>query len=249
MEYRFNFFTDVVFQPILTSGVEMLVWLAVFKGLTTDNIGGFGLGSYLSYSLWAAFVARISTNWMYEYRMIQEIDKGTINAILVRPISFFEFYLSQFMGYKFVTTTFSIPIVVFFQYWINETINLDRLPLALCLIFYYVLFSHLLSFVISTLAFRFNRIYSITGAKNLLLWLLTGELIPLDLFPPSYKAVLLALPFCNAVYIPVAYITGRIDLTVVLHGFASLSLALIAFGGLAYWCWTSGIRKYAGTGA
>lgn len=204
---------------------------------------------YLAYALWAPFVARITSNWMYEFRMIEEIESGSLNSLLVRPMSFFEYYLSQLMGYKIVTTLISLLVPILVGYLFSLPVNVSRLPLAFALIIYYVLFIYLLSFIVSTIAFHLTKIHSMTVAKNLALWLFSGELVPLDLIPKPYQEIFINLPFASAVYLPVGYITGRLDQAALLHGFQSTTLGLVVGGAVAFGLWKWGLRKYVGTGA
>ena len=249
LEYRVNLFTDAVIQPVLTSLVEIALWSAILASTATDSLAGFGKDSYISYALWAAFFARISTNWMYEYRMIDEIETGTVNSVLARPISFYEYYLGQFMGYKLLTTvaSFFIPILIYFFF--KGTTDISRLPLALLLTLYYLVFAHTLSFAVASIAFFLNRVHAFTVAKNIGLWVLTGEMFPLDLMPETLRKVLMLLPFSNGVYIPVGYLTGRLNVEAVYQGFASTTVGLAVIGLIANRLWVSGRRAYSGTGA
>lgn len=249
LEYRLNYFTDAILQPVLTVLIEMLLWYAVFKGAGVETINGFGQNYYLAYALWAAFFSRISTSWMYEHRMIAEIDTGTINSLLTRPVSFYEYYFSQLMGYKVVTTAVSLIPPLLAASMFDLPTQFARLPLAIALVFYYLVLVHSISFVIASSAFYLNKVYSFTSTKNLLLWLLSGELFPLDLIPSPYKEWLLQLPFASGVYIPVGYLTGRVDAAMVYQGFVSITWGLVVINLVGYWMWTQGLKKYAGTGA
>jgi ABC-2 type transport system permease protein len=249
LEYRLNYFTDAILQPAVTSLIEVTLWFALFRGAGTEQINGFGLQAYLAYAIWAAFVSRITSTWMYEFRMIEEIDSGSINSLLVRPMSFFEYYMSQFLGYKTITTVISLLVPLFVCWVFDLQVIWTRILPALALVFYYLLMVQTLSFIISTFAFHLNRIQSFTVAKNLALWLLSGELVPLDLFPDWLKNILLWLPFSNAVYVPVGYLTGRFDSDVYWHGWITASGGLLVLGLCAQLAWKKGIAKYAGTGA
>jgi ABC-2 type transport system permease protein len=249
LEYRFNFLTDAVLQPVTTALIELTLWTAVFAAAQTETIGGFGRESYLAYVLWTAFVGRIAANWMYEFRMSEEVESGTINSLLVRPTSFYESYLSQFLGYKFVVSSFSLVIPLLASLWFRLPLEPMRLLPALALIIYYLVLMHTVSFVIATLAFHLSRIHSITVAKNLALWLITGELIPLDLFPEGIRNVVLWLPFASGVYIPVGYLTGRISEDLLYRGFLTTTLGIAFFGVLGAFMWKWGLSKYTGTGA
>ncbi len=249
LEYRFNLFVDACLQPILLCISEVALWTAIFRGGSIESLNGFSKEYYLAYALWAAFFARIAANWMYEMRMIDEIDSGSVNSILVRPISFYEYYLGQFMGYKLLTSILSLCVPVLVCLFINSSTHLLRLPLAFALSMYYLILAHTLSSIISSFAFFFNRIHALTVTKNFILWFLVGELFPLDLLPIKVRAFVIALPFSSGVYLPVGYLTGRIPLKMIWQGFLSVSLG-IAISLLAFHLiWNMGRKKYSGTGA
>ena len=249
LEYRTNFLIDAIVQPLMTTGIEILLWIAIFKGAQSIEIAGFTREYYLSYALWAAFFARIAASWMYEFRMVQEIDSGSINGLLVRPMSFYEYYFSQLMGYKFITTTVSMMVPLSVAYFVELPTIFSRFPVAIFLCLYYLILVHSISFVITCCAFYLNRISSVTVAKNMALWVLTGELFPLDLLPENIKNIAITLPFASGVYIPVGYLTGRVDSSVIQQGFISVSIALVIVNLFGAWFWNKGLRTYAGTGA
>lgn len=249
LEYRFNFIVDAFIQPILTVGIEVLLWLAIFKTASTGQIGGFSKETYLAYAVWAPFLGRIAISWMYESMMVEEVGSGSINTILTRPLSFYEYYLSQMMGYKLITTVFSILVPIFVSFYFDLPIGYSKIPLALTLVIYYLFLVHTMSFIISTLGFFLTRIRSFTLVKNLILWLLSGELVPIDLMPEVLKKFFLVMPFSSGVYIPLAYITGRVELDVVMIGFRNTSIGLAVGGVIAYFFWKRGLQEYTGTGA
>lgn len=249
IEYRMNFFIDAVLQPSITAVVEMLLWMAIFKGAQAELIGGFDKSYYLAYALWATFIARTTANWSYEFKMIEEIDQGSINSLLVRPMSFYEYYLSQLLGYKTVTTFFSLIFPVLIILALNLPTHWSRVPMALLLVFYYLFFVYGVSFCISSLAFFFNKVNSLTVTKNLALWLFTGELFPLDLMPEAIKRIFLILPFSSGVYVPVAFMTGRVGWEALWQGFASVTVSILIITALGWLLWKKGMKAYVGTGA
>lgn len=249
LEYRFNFVIDAFIQPMITVGIELLLWFAIFSATGVTQIGGFEKESYLAYSVWAPFLGRIAVSWMYEAMMVEEVASGSINVILTRPVSFYEYYLSQLMGYKFITTSLSILVPLGVSFYFKLPILFERLPLAFILIFYYLFLIHTLSFLISTFAFFLTRVRSLTLVKNLTLWLLAGELVPIDLMPKALSQVLLWLPFPAGVYTPVAYITGRANSDLVMQSFISVSISIVLFGLVGTWLWKKGLQEYTGTGA
>ena len=236
-------------QPVLGGAIEVALWTAIFAGSGQQLIGSYPREYYLAYALWAAFFARISVSWMYEFRMIDEVDTGSINTILARPISFYEYYLSQFMGYKILTSVLSLIVPFVLTYFIAGPTIHERFPLAFALSIFYLILVHTISYMVATSAFFFNRVYSFTTAKNIALTMMTGELFPLDLVPEPFHSILLNLPFASAVYIPVGYITGRLQAHDVYRAFGVVAVSLVVLLPCANLFWIAGRKRYSGTGA
>jgi ABC-2 type transport system permease protein len=249
LEYRFNFIIDAMVQPTMGALIEILVWVAVFKGADSNLINGFNKDHYLSYAIWASFFARISASWAYEFKMVEEVSSGTLNTLITRPMSFYEYYLSQMLGYKFVTTLFSFIVPIIAVLFFNLPTELLKMPLAILLCFYYLILVHTISFIISTVAFHFTKVSALTVAKNLALWILAGEIFPLDLIPNPYQKWLIMLPFSSGVYLPVGYMTGRVTLDQMINGFISVSVGIIVLNIIGFKLWSIGLKEYSGTGA
>jgi len=249
LEYRLNFFIDAYFQPLITTTVEVTLWYGIWSQGDFTTLNGFGLDSYLSYALWATFVARVTTNWMYESMMAEDIESGKINAILLRPYSFYSFYLSQFMGYKTFVMLGTLGIPLAAAYLFDLPVTFSRLPLVFVLLFFYLIFVHTVSFFVASFGFFMTRVHSLTTGKNIVLWVLSGELFPLDLIPDPYRQWAIASPFASGAYVPVAYMTGRVEVDAVWRAFVSVAVGLLVMGGAAMMMWSGGVRRYAGTGA
>lgn len=249
LEYRFNFVADAVIQPLIVSLVEITIWLAFFASSGQTTLVGFSREYYLAYALWASFISRISTSWMQEAMMIEEVESGSVNSVLVRPITFFEYHFGQLMGYKALTASVSLfaPIAVCAIF--DLPVELSRLPLAMALVFYYLVLVHIFSIAMASLGFFFTRIHHLTVAKNITLWMLTGEFFPLDIAPEPFKSFLIAMPFSSATFRPVGYLTGRLPISTITDGFFSVTCGILVAAPLAFVMWNAGRRRYSGTGA
>lgn len=251
LTYRLNLFVDAALQPTLTASMEIALWYVMVSSIGSGNsLGGFSREYYLHYALWAAFFARISSNWMYESRMADEIQSGTINVILTRPLSFYEFYLSQFMSYKVLTSMLSLVVpAVVAMFFLPGPTDLSRLPLACLCVLFFLFFIFSLSFIVVCAAFRFNKVQSFTYAKNFAIWTLSGELFPIDLAPPAFRDFLLSLPFPAGVYVPVGYMTGRFGSGLVYFSMGRVAIGLVLASVLGAILWRRGMKTYVGTGA
>lgn len=249
LEYRFNLLTDTVFQPLIVAAIEVTIWWAICETIGTATIGGYSRESYLTYALWSAFFARIYMNWLYEGKMLGEIYSGSVNTILVRPISFFRFYLAQFLGYKAMTGGISLLVPCLIVAFVPTTTIFERLPLALCLLGYFLIMVHTIAFLVSSFGFFYNRVHAISVAKNITLWMLSGELFPLDLAGEPYRSILVNLPFAAGAYVPIGYLTGRVEAEQVYRSFGSVTIGIAVFGLAGALLWRAGLKRYAGTGA
>lgn len=244
-----NYVTDAIFQPVVTATVEVALWFALFAGLEGGTLAGYGRDNYLAYAIWASFVSRIAISWMYEYKMIEDIANGGVNSSLARPMSFYEYYFSQLMGYKVMTTavSFLVPVSVILFFGLDT--NWSRLPMALLLVFFYLVLIHAMSFCVANTAFFLTKVDSFTASKNIMLMLFTGEYFPLDLLPSPWKEWFIALPFSSAVYVPVGYVLGRVGFDGILRGFASVTVGIAVFSIVGAVMWRAGLKRYTGTGA
>ncbi|MNY83641.1 hypothetical protein D3C86_2265410 [compost metagenome] len=60
---------------------------------------------------------------------------------------------------------------------------------------------------------------------------------------------MVALPFSAGVYVPVGYLTGRLDIEAVWSAFASVTVGILVVNIIGVWMWRKGVNVYAGTGA
>jgi ABC-2 type transport system permease protein len=238
----------ILVVPICTFIVEAAFWTGLIHASGSPLLAGFPLPYYLGYFLWLILQLG-SLNWRFERIMISEINSGAVNSLLLRPSSFFEYHLGQLLGQKIVVVAMMTPVVLLIA-WIWELpFYAERLPAALLMGFLYVILVFSLHFAVASMAFFLDHVYSLNTTKNMILWILTGELMPLDLIPSPVREWVIALPFSCGIYLPAAYVSGRITTDTFMKGFISLAIGGIFFGLLAKCVWRMGLRRYGGTGA
>lgn len=246
--YPIDFAVGIFIVPISTFLVEAAFWTGLIHESGSSVLANFPASYYLGYFLWLMLQLG-SINWSFERLMISEINNGAVNSLLLRPSSFFEYHLGQLLGQKLLIVLMMTP-VVFLIAWIWELpFHIERFPAALLMGFLYVLLIFSLHFAVASMAFFLDHVHSLNGTKNMIIWFLSGELMPLDLMPSPLREWIIALPFSCGVYLPAAYISGRITTEAFMKGFISLAIGGIVFGAVANYIWKSGLRNYGGTGA
>ena len=238
----------VAVLPLCYFLVEVAFWSGLIEASGKKLLGGFPLSYYLSYFLYLVLQLG-SVNWRFERAMIAEINSGAVNALLVRPSSFYEYHLGQLLGQKLITAAVMTPVIITIASLWGLPFYVERLPAALFMGLCYVVFLFSLSFAVAAMAFFFDHVYSLNVTKNMMIWFLTGELMPLDLLPSPIREWVIALPFSSGIYLPAAYLSGRITTETFLQGFISLAIGGVFFGLIARLIWRRGLRCYGGTGA
>ncbi len=234
--------------PLCFFLVEVAFWTGLIEASGSDQLAGFPAHYYLGYFLYLILQLG-SINWRFERAMIAEINSGAVNALLLRPSSFYEYHMGQLLGQKLITALAMVPVVMLIAWTWDLPFHVNRLPIVLLMGICYVILLFSLHFAVAAMAFFFDNVYSLNNTKNMIIWFLTGELIPLDLLPSPIREWVIALPFSCGIYLPAAYLSGRIDINVFMQGFISLSIGGIVFGLLASFIWKLGLRRYGGTGA
>lgn len=246
--YPIDFFMAIAVIPLCSFLVEAAFWTGLITASGNELLAGFPAPYYVGYFLYIILQLG-SMNWRFERTMIAEINSGAVNALLLRPSSFFEYHLGLLLGQKLITACAMAPVVTLIAWWWNLPFHADRLPAVLFMGICYVILLFSLHFAVASMAFFFDNVYSLNNTKNMIIWVLTGELMPLDLLPSSIREYVIALPFSSGIYLPAAYLSGRIGTDVFMRGFISLAVGGLCFGLLARFIWKQGLRRYSGTGA
>jgi len=84
--------------------------------------------------------------------------------------------------------------------------------------------------------------------KNMLVQLLSGELIPLNLFPVASQWIWKSTPFYLYVYGPTQYALGHWTHSEYLHGLGMAIAWMMGLSVLIRLSWGWGIRKYSSLG-
>jgi ABC-2 type transport system permease protein len=238
----------IAIVPLCYFLVEAAFWSGLIASSGNSTLGNFAVRDYLGYFLYTLLQLG-SMNWRFERAMIAEINSGAVNALLLRPSSFFEYHLGLLLGQKLITAVVMLPVIAGIARAWDLPFHAERVPMVLLMGFSYVILLFSLHFAVAAMAFFFDNVYSLNNSKNMIVWILTGDLMPLDLLPSPMREWVIALPFSCGVYRPAAYLSGRIELEDFMAGFISLAVSAVIFGLLARLVWERGLRRYGGTGA
>ena len=250
----------VSFAEAVAYRAEFLVWiltttmpfimLALMSSVVAEGpIEGYDQQSITAYYL-ATFRVRLLTGAWVVWEMTMEIRSGAMGLRLLRPIHPFVVYATSNLAALPIRGLIALPLVAALLVFASDGITSDPrfLACAALAIAGAWLLNFLVMACIGCLAFRVESATSIFEVWLGIWVVMSGYLLPLDLFPPWVQVVSRWLPFRLMLDLPVRLELGRLDGAQALEGLATQWAWILGVGTLAMFLWRSGIRRYQAFG-
>src|SRR5215472_4332339 len=240
---------------------EMLVWilatnmplvmLALWTAVARDGpVGRFGQRDFIAYFLAALIVRQLTGAWVC-WEMNMEIKQGTLGQRLLRPIHPFLCYAADNLAAIPLRAVIAFPAAVCALVWAGGD-KLTHDPLLWCIVVVSVFGAWLITFsamlMIGTLGLFFESSLAMFDVWVGLYFVLSGYLVPLELFPPWFLRVARVLPFPYVLGFPVETMLGLETHAQALRALGIQWLYVAAFIGAALLLWNRGLRRYAAYG-
>jgi ABC-2 type transport system permease protein len=240
---------------------EMLVWLLsttmplVMLALMTAvareaPVGRFGEGEFAAYYL-AALVVRLNTGAWVVWEVNFEVRQGTLAFRLLRPIHPLVHYACANVGAMPLRILISLPIVgvalwaVGLERFTDDPVRLAIFPVA---VFGAWLISFQVQALVAALAFRFDNSSALFELWLGVYALLSGYLVPLELFPGWLHAIVQWLPFRYMLSFPVELALGLTPRAQVLADLAVQWVFVAALALSVRSAWRAGVARFQAFG-
>lgn len=248
LEYR-GAFVVYMFGTVAGPTISLLVWLTVSANgarLPYDR------GQFVTYYIALSFVSMLTATWLAGF-LAEDIRLGKLSAWLLRPAPIVSGYIGNNVGEKIVKLPILLPMVAVVAIFFRTDLHLPTSPRAWTLFALSLppaaVVSFLLDYLTGSLAFWVQEIRGLLRTKWLLAGFLSGQYVPLALFPGWASGFLAAQPFRYTVSFPLELLTGELSDAAVARGF-TWQVAYCAGLWLAYRVvWRYGLRAYAAVGA
>lgn len=234
---------------VLSPIVYLVVWSTVAASQGGD-VAGYTARDFAAYFTVLMVVNQMTFTWHFlefEWR----VREGYFSPLLLRPIHPIHSDAVENLTFKLLTSIVVVPaaviLVVAFDATLAPTLA-DILAFVPALVLA-MLLRFVVEWTVSLAAFWVTRVGALNQAYFVVSLFLSGQVAPLELFPPALGLVASALPFRWMVAFPVETLLGRLTLGETLLGYAAqlawigVTLVVLRFG------WRAGIRRYSAVGA
>jgi len=243
--YRFEFLIEVFGSAFVPAAIQMVLWYALFNLAGATTVAGYSYADLISYTLVSILFTQIRGG-DHDFDLSEMIRSGRLSNHLLRPVSVVEFVYLRGVAPKLFIAGVCLVIGLSIGYYYG--LSPARMVGAMFLALLGNIIHYQIGAALSTAAFYWEEAYSMLMVKNMIVHLLSGELIPLNLFPPSMQWIWKSTPFYLYVYGPTQYALGRWSNLVFFQSVVIAFLWLFVGYLLVRVSWKLGIKKYLSLG-
>jgi len=252
MEYRANFIMNNLFGLVISAMVNMYLWKSVFESTAQATIGNMTMADMLVYIATASVCARITQSGRTERNAAEEIRSGDLNKYLLKPISHTIYtlvsslseHISALVFIVLLTLVVGIPLAHSAGVEISVVGVLASLPILFCAI----IINSLMSVTISYFAFWFDEVWTFHVVKDISLWFLSGQLLPMSALPETARFIASIMPFQYLAYVPAGLIIGKIPAADMLLHLSGAIVWIGILGSITALIWQRGLRRFGAYG-
>jgi ABC-2 type transport system permease protein len=240
---------------------EMLVWiltttmplimLALFTAVAREHpLGRYGAPQLAAYFLVTFIVRQLTSSWS-AWQINMEVRDGTMSTRLLRPVHPLMAYAAESLASIPLRAAVALPVSVVLLLAVGAgQLTADPVLWVLWVVSLLgaLAISVFVGFAIGALAFFVESATKVLDVWLTVYFVLSGYLIPIELFPARVRVALDWLPFRYQVGLPVELITGahgRLDaLSLVGRQWVFVGLSAV----LTFALWRRGLARYAAFG-
>lgn len=248
LEYRGEILMDISGKILLPIFVQSVLWRAVIDSTPNAQIAGYTYERIFQYSVLGILIANFVKVESVERQIANAIKDGTLNKFLAQPVDFGLYNLMTFFADSTPVLIGSVIVygAMLFTGFVSATAF--QIICGLLILLFGLFISFLLAFMIAALAFYMDEVWTLFVMKNMSLWFLTGQVIPLDMFPESVARVLKFLPFGYLVFVPTKVFTGAFSTEEILFALSVVFCWTLGLYLLYKIFWTYSLRQYSAFG-
>lgn len=224
IEYK-SYLIGTLTTPIFMGVFFYFIWSYIFKikseGVLGYTIGGFTFPEMMVYLIIGLLINAARSSEV-SAKISESIKSGDIAIYLCRPVNFVKSLLFDGMGAKVINLiSFSILLVIMTKVFSLPYPSPTIFAIFIVYAFFMLLFDIVLYVIIGGLSFWFVEIWGIRASIEQILWILSGRVLPLSLFPAWIQSFMAWTPFFYLEYTFARLYLGKIG---VLMAFKALGI-------------------------
>ena len=251
LEYKANSVVGI-FAILTGFFIEYLVWDLIYQNHSTGMIRKMEFDTLIAYIFLSLIIGQLKSSWITSQEMITQIRHGFMNQYIIKPVSFFNYNLMSFIGTNilyYIPYTILIVIISFIFSGLMFS-NFIQIPFFILAVIISIYLSYSIYFFIVCFAFWFGEVRAFLAAYNIANFVLAGQIIPLQFFPPNYLNIIKYTPIPYLIRFPVDIAMSEESTVLIWINTIFIALAwciiMRILGGVLY---SVGIKRYEAYGA
>jgi ABC-2 type transport system permease protein len=190
------------------------LWKAIFASSEHDTVNGMTFTDTMIYLVLAMAIFNLLSLWVV-WEMSREIQSGSMILNLVKPMEYRSYMLFSCLGANLMNFfMIFLPTFLIVSIITNWAIPLGlNLLLFLPAVIFALLINYYIDFFVGTICLYTESTWGIDMAKEVVVFLLSGALIPIAFFPDRLRQIVEFLPFQAIYNIPLQILMGTTSTT------------------------------------
>lgn len=203
-----------IFISMFGSFISYFLWMAIYGSSESGVIGNLTQNEMVVYIFMVYVTSSLVTISISDW-VSEDVVKGNVAMNLIKPIDYRLSLISMGIGdmaYRFIAPGIFVwaGVEIYKVFWLGmELVSIQTVLVYLLSCLMSFLIFVLFDFCFGMIAFFTTYIFGMLMAKTALLSFLTGQLIPISLFPEVFQKLFDFLPFSSMVYTPVMIYLGK----------------------------------------
>lgn len=209
----------------------IFLWRSVYQ--FNDSINGFVFTEMLLYFL-ITNVIFMFTEVEAIYAVSEEVREGRISLYMVKPISYRLRLYVELLGRALGILVLMLPIAIatgaaiILIFDINWTVALWQIVISALYIPLIFTLTFSFAFFFGTISIYTTNVFGVTIFASVFTHVVSGQLVPLALYPPVMQTILGTMPFRFISYPPLIML-GKIGMSEAWMGLAILAVWVVVF--------------------
>ena len=245
MGFFFFFIWSYIFEVRYAAAIESGEFVGSIAAFT---IGGFTFPEMMVYLLIGLLLNTARSSEISD-SISQTIKSGDVAIFLCRPISFVKSLLFQGIGAKVVNLVMFVALLIIMTILFNLPVpTADIFAIFLIYAVLMLLFDIIVYVMIGGLSFWFVEIWGIKASIEQVLWILSGRVLPLSLFPAWMQTFLAWTPFLYLEFTFASLYLGKLTVTEAFYAMGIFCIWIVLLIFLMMYLYKKGFEKVSSFG-